>query len=1437
MQNTGVSLLSKSTTMKKFLFLFYLILSTGTLFSQNQYVYRPDANNTLYVNQNAQWHLDGSSWEKPAKYLADVLKWAATSGNYYGSSSPLKIYVAVGTYSPEFNAADFSRNNTEDFAFNMVSNVHLYGGFDPANGRTLLSQRRNYEQTILQATSNMRHVLVAVSRNGIVVDGFNIKGGNATGSGSLDINGENVSRDHGGALNIDKAKMIIRNCIITGNSAKTRGGAIYATGSGVGDTDLTLINTVLYRNSSGSHGSAVSVNSDAKVKIINCTVASNNSSADSFGGAIDTNGGGSQDINIYNTIIYNNLRKTTLVNISGGASKFKNIRNIIYNGSWDSAYNSATTNNYNTDPKFVDLSAGNFRLNTTSAAINVGNNTYYTDPNLANGNLSPGMDLAGISRLVGSKIDIGAYENQVLPLAPTNRILYVKKGGTGDGSSWANAVGELADALKWAKQVDNFTTANPLQIWVAKGTYLPKYSPINGDNLWQAADARNYTFLMVNNVQLYGGFAGTETTLSQRNLSLSGNASYLSGDDGVLYSNANNFYHVVVSSGNVGNASLNGFTVRDGNANGLSGKLINGNYVNQNAGGGIVNVSSAPAITNVFISYNFASVNGGGMHNVSSSPKLNYVEITGNIASSGGGMYNISSSPIITNVKINQNKATTAAGMKNDNGSSPVLTNVTISKNHSSSKYGGILNDASSPKLYNTIVWGNTETSGHNQVASNIGNFFSTPNYVNCLIEGSKPNNVWNATFGTDGGINIDVNPLFVDYENDDYNLSALSPASNKGSNNLYTTNGGNLNNDKDLAGNPRLIDTSIDIGAYENKTILIVANPTNNILYVNKNVVGGNGSGSSWANAMKELADALKWAKQQDNFSSANSLQIWVAGGTYKPMYRPDTFIEPNNTDKNNTFLMVNNVQLYGGFAGTESSLSQRNLNQTANASILSGDLNGNDEIQESLNIGATPVYNIQENAYHVLVSSGEIGTAVLNGFTVQGGYAAESIGYKIMVNSNAIVGSHGGGIFNRSSLVISQVKFQYNRANSYGGGMHSEFSAPIISHVSFSNNISEANGGGISNSSSTPTLKNITINNNTAFASGGGVYNDYSSPVLTNVVINNNAGGNAGGMINFGGTPILVNVSISNNRTSQEDITKSNGGLYNLNSSPKLFNSIVWGNITASGAVSNILNFNSAPSFANSLIQGSQLNNQWNTTFGIDNGNNIDDNPKFLNAAIGNLNLAPGSIAINAGKNNYYTDTDKGNGNFNIDKDLANNPRLIGGIIDMGAFENQCNTQAPTGYPVQSFNQGDTLNALVVYGQNIKWYATQSDAQTNTNSLANTTTITNNTTYYATQTIGSCESATAFAVLASNPTLGVNNDNSKKQLTVYPNPVKDILNLKTDEKIENIKIFSLDGKVVMSKTMNSNKQVEVQNLLQGVYIIQVTTENGVQNNRFIKQ
>ncbi|WP_281310146.1 T9SS type A sorting domain-containing protein [Flavobacterium flavigenum] len=161
-----------------------------------------------------------------------------------------------------------------------------------------------------------------------------------------------------------------------------------------------------------------------------------------------------------------------------------------------------------------------------------------------------------------------------------------------------------------------------------------------------------------------------------------------------------------------------------------------------------------------------------------------------------------------------------------------------------------------------------------------------------------------------------------------------------------------------------------------------------------------------------------------------------------------------------------------------------------------------------------------------------------------------------------------------------------------------------------------------------------------------------------------------------------------------------------------------------------------------------------------------------------------------------------------------------------------------SPTGVPQQSFNVGDNLGALAVNGQNIKWYATAQDAANYANQLPLNTLIINNTTYYATQSIGGCESPASLAVKAYNPLLSVD-DNVKADITLmlYPNPVKDVLHLNTETEVDKIVVFALNGKKLLEKTLNGGREINVQSLVKGVYLIQVFTEDEkIKTLKFIK-
>ena len=97
---------------------------------------------------------------------------------------------------------------------------------------------------------------------------------------------------------------------------------------------------------------------------------------------------------------------------------------------------------------------------------------------------------------------------------------------------------------------------------MAAGTYKPTRIPSTGAT---SSSSRDLAFYLNKDLKIYGGFAGTETTLNQRDIST--NPVILSGDIGTVGDNTDNCYHVFIMSSLTSSAVIDGFIIRDGNAN------------------------------------------------------------------------------------------------------------------------------------------------------------------------------------------------------------------------------------------------------------------------------------------------------------------------------------------------------------------------------------------------------------------------------------------------------------------------------------------------------------------------------------------------------------------------------------------------------------------------------------------------------------------------------------------------------------------------------------------------------------------------------------------------------------------------------------------------------------------------------------------------------
>jgi hypothetical protein len=330
---------------------------------------------------------------------------------------------------------------------------------------------------------------------------------------------------------------------------------------------------------------------------------------------------------------------------------------------------------------------------------------------------------------------------------------------------------------------------------------------------------------------------------------------------------------------------------------------------------------------------------------------------------------------------------------------------------------------------------------------------------------------------------------------------------------------------------------------------------PMGSVIYVDRDATGA-GTGLSWTDAYARLQDGLDAAGPGD--------EIWVAEGVYTPTA---------GVTRTATFQLKSGVALYGGFAATEVTRTQRNWE--THVTVLSGDLDGNDGTDVHSVVTATE--NITgANAYHVVVGSGVTGTAVLDGFYITAGHA-DAVLYPDY---------DGGGMFNYGgSPTLANVIFSGNAANEGGGMANTYSSSPILMNVIFSSNSAQGRGGGIYNwYGSNPTLTNVTFSGNSADHYGGGMYNHrYSSPMLTGVTFSGNSAGNlGGGMYNEENNPVLMDVTFSDN------IADQGGGMYNfVRSSPILTNAIFSDNF-AKWDGGGMYNSDSNPVLTNVIFNG---------------------------------------------------------------------------------------------------------------------------------------------------------------------------------------------------------------------------------------------------------
>ncbi len=434
--------------------------------------------------------------------------------------------------------------------------------------------------------------------------------------------------------------------------------------------------------------------------------------------------------------------------------------------------------------------------------------------------------------------------------APSRTDVYVDHTATGNnnGSDWANAFLDLQDAL--ALGSDHI-------IHVAQGTYYPTNDP----------SSRGATFSIPDRTVILGGYpsGGGERTSALYKTNLSGEIDGVSGYDG-------NSYHVI-SVQNVTDVWLEGITIKNGNAN-------DGATFGRARGGGAYIVDSDKVyFKDVRMRWNRAIYGGAIFATTSPEVTFEQCDFKSNQADYGAAMYHSNQTQMyIRRTKVYNNNALVRCAIEVNNSLYTRIENSLIANNQSKNANGIALiatNRDQSIEVFNSTILGSDKDRylvtmqigfgdqldayfyntviAHQDLAfqknvvsfnNNILNLITE----NCYVQGSSiignaTNNLYSDTSG-----DLMLNP--------DYSVNECSPIVDTGNNTLAM-------GIEDINGNSRIMNTTIDIGAFENAIVCSGAKEMadNELSKINNIRIYPNPtSGEIYIETQKENINILVW-------------------------------------------------------------------------------------------------------------------------------------------------------------------------------------------------------------------------------------------------------------------------------------------------------------------------------------------------------------------------------------------------------------------------------------------------------------------------------------------------------------------------------------------------------------------------------------------------
>lgn len=549
------------TTYRKIIALLILLSCVNPLFAQDS--------KTYHVTAEAKDVGDGSSWTQ-AITLENALRLAKAGDEIWVKGYEDitgHIYKAPegGFVLPSGVAMYGGFAGTETIKNDLPTGRHKYQmKYQTALVGDISTNDKASQQLIIYPendtrTDNATHVLtlqMGVTQDNTndgnkptIVSGFLIAAGNAKGDNSTSdgrgggIYVVNNSKDNnaqsrffrisqcnfannygmrGGAIYVDNSctsqQSAISYCSFFDNVAGKRGTSENEGGGMWIDGTATVYNCNINNNTNGG------IRLSSTSKIVNCSVIANTVSAVDLttAGASGSDGGGA----VYNTVLWHSTAlskqdtRPAFYSCAFPEVKVTNSdNNTDDNGNvWISNENhgtepapwfkqSAVTQGYDFSfsSNLKQLYSTAFTFEETSALLNRGKLEFYK--NFAEKLETTSTDIMGRTRYQDqdNTIDIGAYEYARMK---AGRIRYVKEGGTGKGTSWKDAMGDIQNAINDLAETAT-TPGEKGEVWVAAGTYVVNQR-IHSD-----ASAPT-SLLMKNGISVYGAFEGNEKSRSER---------------------------------------------------------------------------------------------------------------------------------------------------------------------------------------------------------------------------------------------------------------------------------------------------------------------------------------------------------------------------------------------------------------------------------------------------------------------------------------------------------------------------------------------------------------------------------------------------------------------------------------------------------------------------------------------------------------------------------------------------------------------------------------------------------------------------------------------------------------------------------------------------------------------------------------------------------